>query len=164
MVLRAVLVHLGQRITGRFVRFGTATVSFGPPLSLAAFVSDLRESPTQALADELMARVARATPVLSVPLICRLLLEQPGLARAGLEEAVRITLRTLAAQGVTLPRRTAVQMTDDALTLLRGRGLLDPSAGIAARPGEEPLLRYYAASIAHHFVVEMQAQRNNITG
>jgi len=163
MVLRAVLAHLGQRITGRFVRFGTATVSFGAPLSLAAFVCDLRESPTQALADEVMARVARATPVLSVPLICRLLLEQPGLARAGLEEAARAALTTLAAQGVTLPRRTAVQVTDDALTLLRGRGLLDESAGIAARQGEEPLLRYYAASIAHHFKADMQVQRNNIT-
>jgi len=64
---------------------------------------------------------------------------------------------------VTLPRRTAVQVTDDALTLLRGRGLLDESAGIAARQGEEPLLRYYAASIAHHFKADVQAQRNNIT-
>jgi len=154
VMLRALLVHLWQRITRRFVRFGTATVSFGAPLSLASYLTEARASPTEALAAEVMARLARVTPVLGVPLICRLVLKQPGLTRAGLQDAVRATLIALAAQGVAVPRRSAAQVTDDALAMLRGRGVLAQGAAIAVKPGEEALLRYYAASIAHHFAAD----------
>ena len=72
VVLGFILRKLWQRLTRQETRFGTAAVAFGEPLSLrgagpAASVEDLSE--------ELMARIARTMPVLAVPVICRVLLQ-----------------------------------------------------------------------------------------
>ncbi len=39
-LIRHISMHLGQRLTGRFHRFGYASVSFGTPLSLTEFAAE----------------------------------------------------------------------------------------------------------------------------
>ena len=59
--------HVGLRITGRFRGFGTASVSFGAPLELSHYHAKESEDLTEAVAHELMKRIADVTPVLGVP-------------------------------------------------------------------------------------------------
>ena len=90
------LRHLGQRVTGRFRKFGTATVSFGAPLSLRE-MADPTDIPT--LAETLMHRIAEVVPLLPVPLVAHALLAGAGsraevrahvdAVTAGLEEGAR---------------------------------------------------------------------------
>jgi len=155
VMIRTLATHLGLRLTRRFKRLGTATVTFGRPLSLAEYLPRMSGPPTETVAAEVMDRVAAAVPVLPVPLVARLLLADPGQDRATLGLAVRAALEELSAGDVLLPRRSAAQVTDDALVLLRERGLLREARDgvIDVTPGEEPVLAFYAASIAHHFKI-----------
>ena len=150
----AVLRHLGQRLTGRFRGFGTASVGFGRPLSLAEFTRDTVPGPqdTARLAREMMARIEEVMPVLPVPLVAGILLDVSPLPQDRIEIRVAALLGMLHARGVALPRRDAARITADALSNLRQRGLLlDGPGGLRPAPGAEPVLRFYAASVAHHF-------------
>jgi glycerol-3-phosphate O-acyltransferase len=158
-VLRGVGGHLWARATGRFRGFGTAKVALGAPLSLRASLAGAPGEPTAALAAELMRRVGRAVPVLPVPLVARQLLLAAAATpaalpatEAALRAGVEADLAALAARGVALPERGPEAVVADALALLRERGLLDPrSEGLRPRAEALDLLRFYAASIAHHF-------------
>jgi glycerol-3-phosphate O-acyltransferase len=155
VMLKALGSHLWQRLTRRFRRFGTATVSFGEPLSLAGMIGQADGSPTETVATELMARLSRAVPILPVPLVCRLILARPGLTREALEQDVRDVLSGFADGTVTLPRRSAAQVTDDGLAILWERKLIcEQAGGIGITAGEAPVLAYYAASIAQHFAAD----------
>jgi len=152
MVLGGVLAHLWRRGTGRFQGFGTAKVSLGAPLSLAAFLAAGPGQPTEALAAELMARVRGAVPVLPVPLVARRLLMAAPLTRAALEAEVAADLARLAARGVAPPGRGPERIVADGLALLAERGLVAQGPdGVAPREGARDLLAFYAGSIAHHF-------------
>lgn len=138
---RIVWVSVGQlfqRLTRRFRGFGIARVRFAEPLPLAAWHGSI-----DALGDELLARIAAQVPVLPVPLVAHALL-QGGVLR----DNVRAALDALAPDAPR-PIGGVDAIIDDALDLLRTRGLVDRDGGIT--PGAAPLLRYYAASIAHHF-------------
>jgi glycerol-3-phosphate O-acyltransferase len=158
-VLRAVSAHLWARATRRFRGFGTAKVALGAPLSLRAFLAGGPPQPTAALAAELMGRVDRAMPVLPVPLVARRLLgTSPGAlsgnpaTEAALRAGVEADLAALAARGVAVPGRGSEATVADALAILRERDLLEPRLdGIRPRAEALDLLRFYAASIAHHF-------------
>lgn len=150
-ILRKTLRYLGQRLTGRFRRLGTATVAFGAPLSLAEVMAGGEVAPAT-LAARLMERIAAVVPVLPVPLVARLLREEGPVSRAVLVGRVAGVLATLAARDLPVPRRSAEIAVADALGLLVPRGLVREEGGdLRIAPGEEALLDYYAASIAHHF-------------
>lgn len=144
--------HLWQRLTFRFGGFGTAKVALGEPLSLAAFLAAGPERPTEALARELMARVAAAIPAVPVALVARHLAGGECRSLAALEEAVRADLDRLDALGAEPPGRGPQRIVEDALAILGGRGAIRRTpGGVAARPEEADLLAYYAGSIAHLF-------------
>ncbi|WP_341211233.1 1-acyl-sn-glycerol-3-phosphate acyltransferase [uncultured Limimaricola sp.] len=150
----AVLGHLGQRITGRFRGYGTASVGFGQPLSLAEYMGGKVPGPqdTARLSREMMRRIEAVMPVLPVPLVAGILLEVSPLPPARIEIRVAARLGMLHARGVALPRRDAARITADALGNLIQRGLVvEGGEGLAPAPGAEPVLRFYAASVAHHF-------------
>ncbi len=150
----AVLGHLGQRITGRFRGYGTASVGFGQPLSLAEYMGGKAPGPqdTARLSREMMRRIEAVMPVLPVPLVAGILLEVSPLPPARIEIRVAARLGMLHARGVALPRRDAARITADALGNLIQRGLVvEGGEGLAPAPGAEPVLRFYAASVAHHF-------------
>lgn len=158
-ILRKTLRYLGQRLTGRFRRLGTATVAFGTPLSLAAAMADGQATPT-VLARRLMEGIAAVVPVLPVPLVARLLLAEGPTTRVLLQARMATVLADLAARGVPVPRRSAEIALADALDLLVPRGLVtDRDAHLDIAAGEAPLLAFYAASIAHHFPEDAATQK-----
>jgi glycerol-3-phosphate O-acyltransferase len=131
-VTRFLWRHLRRLLSGRFRKYGEAGVGFGAPLSLSEFLASGPADPVAALADELMHRIAAEVPRLAVPLVAEALLRAGGpVSEAKLAEMV--------------PGRAA-----EGLENLRLRGLVTETAeGVAIRPGEEPLLAFYANSIAH---------------
>ncbi len=151
-VLRRVVRHFWQRITGRFRGFGTASVSFGEPLELSSFVATTKGDVTQALAETLMQRIAEVTPVPGVPLVARHLLAAGPITADQLVQDVTASLALLQARQIPRPRRAPEDIVADALTRLEARRLI-------ARNGKTvrvtdlggPILTYYANSIAHHF-------------
>lgn len=144
-ILRFGLRHFGQRLRGRFRKFGTAAVGFGTPLSLNAFLQTRRRHPVVALGDELMDRVAAVMPVLPVPLVAVALLAADGpLTEAALTNAVAKRLEPIGRDG------DAKEAVADGLARLRRRRMVvEDEAGIATNPAETAVLSFYAASIAH---------------
>jgi len=146
------LRHLGQRITGRFRRFGTATVSFGAPLSLRD-MADPRD--VQALGEALMHRIAEVVPLLPVPLVAHALLAGAG-SRAEVRAHVEEVIAGLHEAGAVLPRRTVDQVVTDGIEILTRRKLVASGHDgrlIMTEP-EADVLGFYARSIAHHFPAE----------
>jgi glycerol-3-phosphate O-acyltransferase len=149
-----VLRRLWQKLRGRFLRYGYAAVSFGTPVSLAAFRVGKEGDVTAALADTLMRRIRALVTVLPVPLVARALLSRGDLTEAALEAAVAADVKRLRDSGayVHVPRGSvglAVRLAREHLVL---RGVLDEADGLI-RPVERDraLLAYYAGSIAHLF-------------
>ncbi|MDA9208193.1 glycerol-3-phosphate acyltransferase, partial [Octadecabacter sp.] len=147
-VLWGTTQYLGARLVGRMTTFGTASVGFGKPLSLKAFATD-NDGATQALAGELMTRIAGVVPAVPVPLVCRAIL-----AGAKTEEDILSKIeKDLGDLPSTTrrPQRGAADLAADGLAVLRRRKLIAGDLVIAPVSGEEAVLEYYAASIAHHF-------------
>ncbi len=147
-VLAGLAGHAWQRVTFRFKGFGTASVGFGRPLELQAFVAGRDGDPTEAVAAELMARIRAVVPVLPVPLVARFLLEGVTDTPA-LTDVVRAALDQLSGRGMIVPRRGPDRVVTDALALLRARGLVTRDG--AVNPQARDVLAYYAASIEHYF-------------
>lgn len=147
------LVHFLWRVLrGGGRTLGTASVGFGTPLSLAAFLEGRETPPVEAVAEELMTRVRAVVPVLPVPLVARILTTRGPATTAEIEAEVTALLDRLGVRGVRLPVRTPGEIVADALMLLQRRGLVQgTAAGWSVVPAEAPILDYYAASIAHHF-------------
>ncbi len=157
------------KVSARFLlrrarRYGRACVNFGAPLSvdewLAARPGVLalpkaeRLPRLQELADEVMRRIAAVMPVTPVPLAATALLEHPAdtIDRPqweGLLDELRIRLRGAGAP-VVGEEKTSGEILDRALVMFTLRRVVTP-AGDAFRIDrtQDPLLRYYARSIAH---------------
>jgi len=147
-VLGGVAGYFWARLRRKMTTFGTANVSFGPPLSLRDFAQS-HGGTTAAVADEVMARIASVIPLLPVPLVSRALLA----GAASEDEIVANIAANIAAlpATVTKPRRKASQMATDGLANMRRRGLITGKDTIAIAKGEADLIEYYANSISHHF-------------
>ncbi|WP_319826557.1 1-acyl-sn-glycerol-3-phosphate acyltransferase [Thalassovita sp.] len=148
VIVRFVLRRLWLRLTGRYRRFGYAGVSFGAPLALSDF-----EGGVQALAGELMRRIAVQTPVLPVPLVASALLKAGGeVERLALDQAVRELLVHLDGASVYLPDDNAARAVEDGLRSLALRGLVQEDDGkVRIAPGQKELFLFYHASIRHLF-------------
>ena len=150
-IVGGALWHVWQRVTGRFKQFGTASVGFGKPLSLAEFIVSLSGDPTEAVAQELMVRVNAVIPVLPVPLVARFLLTGETTVQ-GLTDQIALAVVQLAGAGMTLPRRVPATITADALEILQKRALvLRAGDQVTIAAGAGAVLEFYANSIAHHF-------------
>ena len=142
-----------QRLRGRFRRFGYAGVSFGEPLSLEGFLRDHPGARTDALAAALMGRIRAAVPVLPVPLVAAALHRADGALPT---EAVIATAKMWVAEflragcQVHLPDGSVEAAVREGLEALAIRRIVGEGAGgWRVVPGEEALLGFYAASIAH---------------
>ncbi len=149
-VVRGVSWHLWQRITRRFDSFGAASVGFGQPLELSAFRTTVQGDLTEAVAAELMARINAVIPVLSAPLIADALLQGADTS-AAVQTKVQAALSQLKDRRMVLPRRDPGALVEDALRRFADRGLIIKQ-GDALQITEtgQDILRFYAASIAHH--------------
>ena len=144
---------LWRRLRGRFRRFGYAGVSFGEPLSLERFLGENPGSRTDALAAALMTRIRAAIPVLPVPLVAAALHRagsaQPtdaviAQAQAWVDDFLRAGCQ------VHLPDGSVEAAVREGLEALAIRRIVGEGAGgWRVVPGEESVLAFYAASIAH---------------
>ncbi len=154
-VARHVGRHLWHRLTGRFNRFGYASVSFGQPLSLADFLTtnlQATPAPTGLLARTLMARIRAVVPVLPVPVVAAVMLEADDRPRD--EIAARFTemVSEMEARGarIHMPRGDLEYAVGVGLQLMEQRGNLIRAEGrYRINPADRPILTYYANSIAH---------------
>ena len=153
--------HIVMRLRGRFHRFGYASVSFGHPLSLKAFLTtDTADTPdemTRNLGDKIMKEVGRAVPILPVSLICRVLVAHnaTSITRVDLAAKARTELDVLLANGAythILPKKydSAIAFGIDHMML---RHILKKGVGgLEINPKEAGLVRYYANAIAHFHI------------
>ncbi|PPB80577.1 glycerol-3-phosphate acyltransferase [Albidovulum inexpectatum] len=152
--VRFVARQVRRVLTGRFQKFGTAAVSFGPPLRLGNLMQVATDDPVAALGEELMRRIVRAMPVLAVPLVCAALQGQGKLSRAELLDRVQDLMKRL--QEIGAPTDLAGRSADDALEaalpiLARRRVLRETGGHIEVARSFLPLIDFYAASVLQHF-------------
>ncbi len=141
------------RMTGRYHRFGYASVSFGDPVSLREFVKTCPDNVTECVARKVMDRVRDVVPVLPVPLVATVLLAADG-ALSGDEVAVRVTTlaKMLEANGahIHVPRDSLEYAAEIGLKILSMRHMVVGQNGaFTASDKERPTLQFYANSIAH---------------
>jgi glycerol-3-phosphate O-acyltransferase len=146
-VLKFILTKMWLRMRGRFLRFGSAGVVFGTPVSMQAFGV---ERPVEELAVTLMTRIQDAMPHMCVPLLSELLLDRDA-------PVPRERLLTDAAERVrAAPERFLMRESEPitprlerALEHMLQRGFVQKKQDkIAIRPEERDALRYYANSIS----------------
>ncbi len=147
------VTHIFQRLTGRFLRYGYAAVSFGAPMSLDAFSRDHKDDLTTAVGQELMERIRRIIPVLPVPLVCETLLEAgKPVPHDELIEAVCRKAKDLVKAGAHVRPRNGQpeEEFEVALNHMLMRKMITEQAGIfSVREEERPLVTFYANSIEH---------------
>jgi glycerol-3-phosphate O-acyltransferase len=166
--VREVVSYL-SKVSLRFLlrrarRYGRACVNFGAPVCLDEWLARNpgvlalpraeRLPRLQGLADDVMARIAAVMPVTPVPLASAALLQHPGerITRGHWESLVsdlRFVLRGAGAP-IVGDERSSGEILDRALVMFTLRRVVWPD-GDAFRidHGQDPLLRYYANSIAH---------------
>jgi glycerol-3-phosphate O-acyltransferase len=156
-------------LRSRWHRLGYACVNFGTPVSVRAWAAargvdfdhlprDQRQIEVAALGRHLMDQVGQLIPVLPVPLVATVLLQQQGrgtgegIGELELKSAVAALVLGLEARNARLylPRGDWDYAVSAGLRMLTLRHLVEEHDGLyRARPSELPLLRYYANSIAH---------------
>ena len=148
VVFLATLRQLWLRVTGRFHRFGYAAVSFGEPLLLSALPKEAQRP--EAVSRLVMQRISEAVPVLPVPLVAVLLLEQGPMTRSDLEHAFGRALASFEDVQIHLPRNNRDYAVAFGLRTLRERGIVTEQDGMLSIPdGKKPLAGFYANSIRH---------------
>jgi glycerol-3-phosphate O-acyltransferase len=157
--------NLRLMMRSEWFRFGYACVNFGSPVSMRAYCrsrgidfkelsSEDRKREIAALGHHLIETVGRIVPVLPVPLISSVFLqdESKKLSELEIKAEVEKLIESLQARGahVYIPRKDLDYAIHVGLRMLTLRRLVDSGDGLySARSSETPVLRYYANSIAH---------------
>jgi glycerol-3-phosphate O-acyltransferase len=143
VILRAALRIVWGRLRGTFRGFGTAAASFGPPVSLRAFLETAQEDPIEGLGQHLMHAITRVVPILPVPLVAAAL--AAGATRETLLADVTALIGRLEAAGVVLklPPQGAAQTLEEAMKPLIQRQIITADLQVL-RP---ELVAFYAASV-----------------
>jgi len=162
------------KVSARFLlrrarRYGRACVNFGAPLDVDAWLRarpgvlekprEERLAALQELAGEVMARIAAIMPVTAVALACAALLRHRADAIdrprwEALMDEVRAALRGVRAP-IVGDERTSAEILDRALVMLTLRRVVEVEGAVCRIDRrQEPLLRYYANSLAHFLAPE----------
>ena len=132
-------------LRGRFQGFGMVAAGFGAPLSLRAWVDTTPDRSAEALGADLMARIARAVPVVPVPLVAAVVAQGP-VTRADLPARVQALADRLVAQGAVLALPREGDAAAAGLVPLIARGILaEGPEGLIAR--DKALLAFYADGV-----------------
>ena len=119
----------------------------------AGLVGEERKRAISDLGTHLMAAVGRIVPVVPVPLITSVFLQnEKPLSELELKSGVEQLIEKLEAADahVYIPRKDLDYAVTVGLRMLTLRRLVEEKDGLyAVRPAELPLIRYYANSIAH---------------
>jgi glycerol-3-phosphate O-acyltransferase len=143
VILRAALRIIWGRLRGTFRGFGTAAASFGPPVSLRAFLETAQEDPIEGLGQHLMQAITRVVPILPVPLVAAAL--AAGATPQTILADVTALIGQLEAAGVVLklPPQGAAQTLEEAMKPLIQRQIITADLQVL-RP---ELVAFYAASV-----------------
>lgn len=146
-LLKATAQIVWGRVRGTFKGFGTAAASFGPPVSLKAFLAEGHDDPIAALGARLMADILHVVPVLPVPLVAAALLEGAA-TRSELPSQIDRLVAVLRAvdASLRLPPQGTAQTLSEGLDPLISRGIVqDLPDGL--RVVDPQMLEFYAASV-----------------
>ncbi|MBE1283280.1 MAG: glycerol-3-phosphate acyltransferase [Rhodobacteraceae bacterium] len=150
VIMGKVLKQIWLRVTGRYHRFGYAAVSFGTPVSLTEFTACHSGDPTVPLGRELMQRIGNLVPVLPVPMVSWLLLQNGALSRTALMVRMEALIQKIPNAIVHLPRHDREYAVEVGLRHMLERGILSETAGnYAPNEAYRDVLQYYANSIVH---------------
>ncbi len=156
--------NLRLMLRSEWFRFGYACVNFGSPVSMKAYCRERgldfkelsledRKREVAALGRHLIDTVGKIVPVVPVPLIASVLLEQnKPISELELKSIVEQRVEKLETSGahVYIPRKDLDYAIHVGLRMLMLRRLVESGDGLySARSGETAVLRYYANSIAH---------------
>ncbi len=156
--LRFVVRHFALRITGKFYRFGYASVSFGTPLSYRDFLKDhgqrKHEAITKALGKELMHRVGTVIPILPASLVARVFLtnQKTTLTKQAVIQKCNVVLDRLLANGayMHIPHKNFEYAVEVGLRMFVLRhAIKKKNKTYLINPKEVQLMTYYANAIAH---------------
>ncbi|SPF76954.1 Glycerol-3-phosphate acyltransferase [Aliiroseovarius pelagivivens] len=156
-VARHVGRHFWQRMTGRFYRFGYASVSFGDPVSLIDYLGgNPPEDMLESLGDTLMTRIRDVVPVLPVPVVSAILLKYDGQTQEEIAARFQSLVQDMETRGahVHIPRSDNAYATEVGLRELLLRKLIiktgdGAGATYQVHKPDRLILAYYANSIAH---------------
>lgn len=154
VILVFILRKIWLRVRGRFMRFGEAAVVFGTPVPLREYGPD---PDLDALANDLMRRIAHEMPMLFVPLMARLMLLSEGPLEADAIVASVAQMIERAEAKDSIDHENLPIAVEKAREHLLQRGMIEKNAhGYVAVPAERHALTYYANSIAHFFEPVLQ--------
>lgn len=141
------------KLSGRYHRFGYASVSFGDPVSLREFVKTCPDNVTECVAEKVMQRVRDVVPVLPVPLVAAVMLaaDKP-MDQAQVAAAVTALAGQMQANGahIHVPRDSLEYAAEIGLRILSLRHMVIKEDGTyVASAKEQAALEFYANSIAH---------------
>ncbi len=155
---RFMIRQIRLRVTGKFYRFGYASVSFGAPVSFKEFLKThghrKHEQMTKALGKELMHKVGAVIPILPVSLVASVFLtnQKTPLVKEDLVEKCNVILKRLLAKGayMHIPHHDFDYAVEVGLRMLVLRHVIIEKDGeYHLQPEEVTLLGYYANAIAH---------------
>ncbi|MCV2870127.1 1-acyl-sn-glycerol-3-phosphate acyltransferase [Defluviimonas sp. WL0002] len=168
--LGSILLFLGRQVrrmlTGRFEKFGVASVSFGTPLSLASFLSKSQDNVTAELADELMRRIAQNVSVLPVPLFCAALGQDIDLTLDRISERAEDLVQRLAAAGahLDLPDGSSRAAMISAIDILSLRKVVRRQGDRIVVPlKDRALIGFYAAPVWQHLCAGAALSQGNMS-
>jgi glycerol-3-phosphate O-acyltransferase len=156
--VRFVIRHFALRITGKFYRFGYASVSFGTPLSLKQFYKEnshrKHEALTKELGKDLMGRVGKVIPILPASLVARVFLtnQKSELTKEVIIQKCNVALQRLLAKGayMHIPHKNFEYAVEVGLRMFVLRHALILEDGKYRLESKElQLITYYANAIAH---------------
>jgi len=147
VVMIEILRLLWQWVTRRYRKFGTASVVFGPPVSLAALGAD---RDLEDLATTLRDRIQDVMPVPFVPLLARAFVSADGpISDADLPHRIKSMVPSDRGTRPPLVDAEWRTRTTRALTDMERRGMLRHADGRWTAVSEETaLFQFYANSIA----------------
>ena len=137
-------------LTGRYRRFGYAAVHFGTPVSLSDFHKRTGAISSAVLAREIMAQVEAGIPVLPVPLISLILVNNAPLRAMELNAAFVAVMQTVEPEYLQATPEAWAEAAEAGMLNLVQRKLIVHEAGryIVTEKGKS-VLPYYAASLSH---------------
>lgn len=164
---------------GHFKRYGVAAVGIGDPFDAQAYLRSRpfdwfslsrpqRLEEVKKLAELLMTQIARAIPVLAVPLAAAAWRREPSEApvprKSFLDRIARVREEVRRGGGRELGRRKSdEEVLQEALTVLAPRKMMRGEDGsVFVPPSEEPTLEYYARSL-DHFLATPAASRAGVS-
>ena len=136
--------------TGRYRRFGYAAVHFGTPVSLSDFHKRTGVISSAVLAREIMAQVEAGIPVLPVPLISLILVNNARLRAMELNAAFVAVMQAVEPEYLqSTPEAWAEAVETGVLNLVQRKLIVHEAGRYIVTEKGKSVLPYYAASLSH---------------